>query len=128
MQNERLISFLLRIGIAIAFLYAAVAAFLDPFSWIGFLPIWIEDIIPRSVVLSIFSTFEILLSLWLLSGKVVFRSAVLSSATLGAIILFNIQSLDIVFRDVPILFAALALMAMTTGSPARGGQAPSSEG
>lgn len=112
MQNERLISFLLRIGIAIAFLYASIAAFLDSFSWIGFLPPWIDTIVPRGVVLSIFSTYEILLSLWLLSGRAVVRSSALSAATLCGIILFNIQSFDIVFRDVPILFSALALVAL----------------
>lgn len=120
MKNERLISFLLRIGIAIAFLYAAIAAFLDPFSWIGFLPAWIDSIIPRGALLSLFSLYEILLALWLLSGKMSFHAAMVSSATMGAIIVFNISSLDILFRDVPILFAALALMAMTydkTGFP-----------
>lgn len=112
MKNERLISFLLRAGIAIAFLYAAIAAFLDPFSWVGFMPSWIDAIVPRSILLSLFSTYEIVLALWLLSGKQIFRAATLSSATLFFIILFNISSLDILFRDVPILFAALALIVM----------------
>lgn len=113
MKNEQLISFLLRIGIAIAFLYAAIAAFLDPFSWIGFLPTWIDGIIPRGVLLSLFSLYEILLALWLLSGKIPFRAAMVSSVTMTSIIVFNINSLDILFRDIPILFSALALMALT---------------
>ncbi len=120
MHNERLISFLLRSGLAIAFVYAAIAAFLDPFSWVGFLPTWIDAVIPRTVMLSVFSTYEIVLALWLLSGRYAFRASACSAATLFCIILFNIGSLDILFRDVPILFAALALIAMTnekTGFP-----------
>ena len=123
MKNERLISFLLRIGIAIAFLYAAIAAFLEPSSWVGFLPAWIDGIVPRGTLLSIFSIYEILLALWLLTGKMPFRAAAVSSATMFAIIVFNIGSLDILFRDVPILFAALALMTLTykaSGSQALG--------
>lgn len=112
MQNERLISFLLRVGIANAFLYAAIAAFLDPFSWVGFMPSWIDAVIPRSILLSLFSTYEIVLALWLLSGKQIFRAATLSSVTLFFIILFNISSLDILFRDVPIFFAGLALITL----------------
>lgn len=120
MHNERLISFLIRAGIATAFLYAAIAAFLEPFSWVGFLPTWIEAIIPRTAVLSLFSTYEVALALWLLSGKHAFRASACAAATLFCIIIFNIGSLDILFRDVPILFAALAMMAMTykkTGFP-----------
>ena len=112
MKYERLISFLLRAGIAIAFLYAAISSFLDPFAWIGFMPAWIERVVPRAALLSLFSAYEIILALWLLSGKQAYRAAALSSATLFAIIIFNVASLDILFRDVPILFAALALMAL----------------
>lgn len=112
MNNERLISFLLRAGIAIAFLYAAIAAFLDPFSWIGFMPSWIDVVVPRSILLSLFSAYEIVLSFWLLSGKHIVRGVLVAAATLFFIIIFNITLLDIVFRDIPILFAALALMAL----------------
>lgn len=113
MHNERLISFLLRAGIATAFLYATIAALLDPFSWVGFLPTWIEAVVPRTAVLSLFSIYEGVLAFWLLSGKRAFQASACASATLFCIIIFNIGSLDILFRDVPILFAALAMMAMT---------------
>ncbi|MBI4253380.1 hypothetical protein HY623_04380 [Candidatus Uhrbacteria bacterium] len=116
MKNERLISFLLRAGIAVAFLYAAIAAFLDPFSWVGFMPAWIDAIVPRNMLLMIFSVYETGLALWLLSGRAAYYSAAFSSATLFFIILFNISSFDILFRDVPILFAALAMVAMTARS------------
>lgn len=116
MKYERLISFLLRAGIAIAFLYAAIAAFLDPFAWIGFLPSWLDGMATRKLFLLLFSSYEIVLALWLLSGKQALRAATFSSATLFLIILFNVASLDILFRDVPILFAALALMALTKNS------------
>lgn len=106
MQQTKLASFLLRVGLASVFLYAAVAALLDPVAWIGFLPAWMPI---KSTVLFLFSSYEILLALWLLSNKKVMYAAGLSALTLLAIITQNILALDLVFRDVAILFAALAL-------------------
>ena len=109
MSQFRLASFLLRVGLASVFLYAAVAAFLDPAAWIGFLPSWIRSVMPMGTVLFLFSSYEVLLALWLLSNKKVIYAAGLSALTLLAIIAQNILALDLVFRDVAILFAALAL-------------------
>ena len=109
-NRSKIVAFCLRLGIAIPFLYAALAAFLDPNSWIGFLPPWIGFILPATVALNLFSVYEIALSLWLLSGKKALYSAILSAVTLGAITLFNVGALDIVFRDVGLLLAAVALI------------------
>jgi len=107
-----LTSFLLRSGIAIAFFYAALASFLDPLSWISFIPSWVRDIAPAKMLLTIFSIFEIILGIWLLSGKKIYASSIIASITLFGIIILNIANMDIVFRDVPILFASLALAVM----------------
>ena len=109
MPNQKLASFLLRIGLAIVFLYAATASFLDPQSWVGFLPAWMRLIVPGTILLPIFSIYEIALSLWLLSGWRGFESGLLAAATLLAITVANIGAFDIVFRDVAVFFAAIAL-------------------
>lgn len=108
-----LVSFLLRIGLASVFLYAAVAAFIEPDAWIGYLPIFLRHMFPANLLLAGFSAYQILLSFWLLSGKKALYAALLSALTLVGIIIANIGALDIVFRDFAILFAALALAALS---------------
>ncbi len=60
----------------------------------------------------IFSIYEIVLGLWLLTDKKTFHAASLAALTMTMIIIFNLSALDLVFRDVAILFAALALAAL----------------
>lgn len=102
--------FLLRVGLALVFLYAAVAAALDPFSWIGFLPQWLRRIFPAGFLLAGFSVYQSLLGFWLISRFKIFYAAIFASATIFAIVVFNLGALDIVFRDIAILFMALALV------------------
>jgi|SRR3989344_3319561 len=110
MENKSLVSFFLRLALASVFLYAAIASFLTPNNWIGFLPQWLKNIIPGTTLLFIFSIYEILLSLWLLSGKKIIYSSILSAITLLLIIVTNIAQLDILFRDIAIFFSAIALI------------------
>ena len=117
MQNKKLASVFLRIGLAAMLLYASVAATLDPFSWIGFFPPWLRDVIPDRILLGGHSFFEALLALWLLSGWKTSLAALFSALSLAAIVVFNIGVLDITFRDVGLLFAALALYALERREP-----------
>lgn len=102
-------SFFLRIGLAIVFLYAGIAAFLSPDSWVGFVPGFVSNVINSYYFLHIHSIFNVLLALWLISNKKTFYASIMSSCALIAIIVFNYTALDIVFRDISILFAAIAL-------------------
>jgi len=113
MKKELLISFLLRVGLALVFLYAATASFLEPDSWIGFLPGFMRDIMPAKILLSLFSIYEIVLAFWLLSGKKTFYAAILAAATMFAITVTSLGALDIVFRDVAIFFMATALAVLS---------------
>ena len=108
-DKDALVSFILRAGLAVVFFYAAVAAFLDPTSWIGFIPPWLRKIIPTGTFLVMHSIYQLILGFWLLSNKKTFYAAVLSAFTILAIISFNIGALDIVFRDITILLSAVAL-------------------
>jgi len=113
-QNKNiLISFLLRSGLAIAFFYAGISSFLNPTNWIGFVPNFVNLIIPKEIFLIIFSTYQILLGIGLLSDYKTFALSILSSATLFLILFGNILNLDILFRDVAILFMALALISLS---------------
>ena len=110
MNNDRLASFFIRLGIAFAFVYAAISAFITPENWIGFMPSWISAIpVDQFLILQIFSGVEILLGLWLITGKKLFYSAIVSAVFLAGITIVNIGALDIVFRDITIFLAAIAL-------------------
>ena len=112
---SKLISFFLRIGIAIPFLYAAIASFINPTSWVGFFPQWLRSIFPENMLLMGFSVYEISLSLWLLSAKKLKYSAALAALTFFAITITNLGDLDIVFRDIGLLFAAVSLVVLASG-------------
>ncbi len=112
-RKELLISFLLRSGLAIAFFYAGISSFLNPTNWIGFVPNFIGAIIPKEVFLIIFSVYELLLGIGLLFDYKTFALSILSSVTLFLILFGNIMNLEILFRDIAILFMALALVALS---------------
>ena len=99
----------LRVGLALVFLYPAIAAFLEPQNWIGFLPAFIAT----NEALFAFGVFEIILALWLLSGFRVGIAALISGALVLGIVLTNFGALDIIFRDIPIIFASAALYVLS---------------
>lgn len=109
MNKEKIVTWILRIGIALTFLYPAVASFLYPVDWVGYFPIWLRNIIPEQILLFGFFLFELFLAIWVLSSWKTFYASILSALTILAIMLLNIGLFDIVFRDVPIFFAAIAL-------------------
>ena len=112
-KKEFLVSLLLRSGLSIVFLYAAFSSFLNPLNWIGFVPEFIKFLIPKETFLIIFSIYEIILGIGLLSSYKTFQLSILSSATLFFILFGNINALDILFRDIAIFFMALALVALS---------------
>ena len=108
-NKEVLVSFFLRSGIAIVFIYAAISAFLNPLAWAGYVPSFVQSIIPVNIFLHMHSIGNIIIGLWLLSGRKTFYASIVSSLALFFIVIFNITSLDIIFRDIAILFASIAL-------------------
>jgi len=99
-------SLLLRIGLAFVFFYAGIASFTESAGWIGFLPPFLQYF----SVLYAFAVVEIVLGLWLLIGKWARVAAVIAALMLAGIIVFNFSSMDVIFRDVGLFFAALALV------------------
>lgn len=104
------VELLLKVGLAVVFLYAAVAAFFDPGSWIGYFPSFLREILPGHLVLNLFSIYEISLALWLIWGRWLFWSGLLSALSLLGIVVFNLSQMDVIFRDLGLIFMALALM------------------
>lgn len=109
MSTQKTALVLLRFGIAFTFFYAAVFSFLNPNDWIGFFPLFLRNILPAGLILAGFGFYELVLGFWLLLGKYIFSAGLISAATFLGIIVFNIGAFDIIFRDVGLFFAALAL-------------------
>jgi len=109
LQNLKAVNILLRLSIASVFLYAAVAATLQPQNWIWYFPQFVRDAVPQQLLLGGFAAYQVFLSLWILSGKKTFYAASLASLTFLGIIAANINVLDVLFRDFAIFFASLAL-------------------
>lgn len=112
LQNKALPLWLLRIGLATMFLYAAISSFLQPNEWIGYLPSFVSSLFDGEVVLKLFSVLEIALAAWLLSGVYTRYAALLAAAMLLGITVSNFSLLAISFRDIGLAFAALALAAL----------------
>ncbi len=104
---------LLRLSIASVFVYAAIASFITPENWIGYFPQFLQHAIPQQILLTGFSLYEILLAVWLLSGKKTFYAAILAACTLFGIIVANVVEIDILFRDFAIILAAFSLAVFT---------------
>ena len=104
---------LLRIGAALAFLYPPLSAlFGDPYTWFGYFPPFVQGYLPALVLLHAFGVVEIIIGLWILSGYKVFVPALLATAMLLGIVLFNFSQLDVLFRDITIACLTLALALM----------------
>ncbi len=99
----------LRAGVAFAFLYPAINALSNPYSWIGYFPAFTRGYVPDAVLLHAFGAVEIVIALWILSGKRVFWPSLAATIMLVAIVAFNMNNFEVVFRDLAIAAASLAL-------------------
>lgn len=113
---DRRVDWILRIGLAFAFLFPALDAIVDPYSWLGYFPNFVLQLshdanIPDLVLLHSFGTLEVAIALWLLSGWRLFWPSCLALCMLLAIVLLDSPGgqLEVLFRDVSIASIALAL-------------------
>lgn len=101
---------ILRWGLAFVFFYAAIASLLRPQEWMGYFPRFLFGFLPPKAILSAFSFYEIVLAALLFSGKKLVWATALAIATFTGIIVFNLEFLDVTFRDVGLIMAGLALL------------------
>ena len=110
-KRDHLTYVLLRVGVAFAFIYPAVSAWFSPFAWIGYFPGFMLDLAGTHDILLLhaFGVFEIVLGLWILSGKKIFIPSVIATLLLFAIVAVHWRQMDVVFRDLPIALMSFAL-------------------
>ena len=113
MSLERAAHWCLRIGVAFAFLYPPINAVLDPNAWIGYFPSFMRGIVPDEILLHAFGIVEVVVALWILSGKKIFIPSVLAALMLFGIVFFNYSEMQVVFRDISIAAMAVALALMS---------------
>lgn len=103
---------LLRIGVSFAFIYPAVSAWFNPYSWVGYFPGFLDTAVaPHQIeMLHLFGLVEIATAVWILFGRRIFVPAFGATVLLFLIIIFNLNQMDVLFRDIPILLMAVALL------------------
>ncbi len=109
-MDKKKIEYALRLGLAFAFIYPAISAFIEPNNWIGFIPIFIRNLVSAEIFLMVYSIAELIIGVGILLSKNPFYYAVSGAFVLGAIVILNIGSFDLVFRDVSIIGMAVALV------------------
>ncbi|MEJ0053902.1 MAG: DoxX family membrane protein [bacterium] len=110
MDRERAAHLILRLGVAFSFLYPPFAAIGDPFSWIGYFPQFVQALpVDTTLLLHAFGAAEVVIALWLISGWKVRYPAILAALMLLAIVAFNLNQFEVLFRDLSIAAAALAI-------------------
>lgn len=112
LQRQQVPQLLLRVGLAVVFIYAAVGSLMHPALWVGYLPSFIEKMSDAMNLLKLFAVFEVALALWILSGKFVKYAALVATVMFVGIVLAQPGNLIITFRDIGLAFMALALAFM----------------
>jgi len=105
----RLQSLLLRIGLAFVFLYASLSAFVDPLRFSGYMPAIMPPAFIERVCLPCFSAYEAVLAACFLAGRRLFLVSILSVLTLVGILVLNPDKFSVLFRNIAIIGAALAV-------------------
>jgi uncharacterized membrane protein YphA (DoxX/SURF4 family) len=102
---------ILRIGLAITFIWIGIMILKDPEGWGAFLEPWARELLPISLTSAMIGAgiFDVLIGLLLLIAPLVWLGALLGSLHL-LIILITSGINEVTVRDVGLLAGTLALM------------------
>ncbi|MFN7088887.1 MAG: hypothetical protein ACK4NX_03700 [Candidatus Paceibacteria bacterium] len=103
---------ILRVGLAITFLWIGVVIFKQPEAWEGYLQPWAAGLLPVPIAQAMIGTafLDIIIGFLLLIDSFVWLAALVGAIHL--IIVLTVSGItDITVRDIAILSAAVALMA-----------------
>jgi len=107
---------LLRIALAFAFFYPAYGFWTAPNDWIGYIPSLVRNIgLSQSVLIMAVAGVHLIIALWILSGWRIFIPSVAAAVFLFSVVYFNRNQLDVLFRDISLALAALALAFSSRG-------------
>ncbi|HRH55271.1 MAG TPA: hypothetical protein PK609_00165 [Candidatus Paceibacterota bacterium] len=102
---------LLRVALALSFIYPALSALVDPYAWIGYFPGFLITAVGghELLLLHAWGVFEVLLAVWVLFGKRVFIPSSIMALALVLVVVANPGQFPILFRDLSIALASGAL-------------------
>jgi uncharacterized membrane protein YphA (DoxX/SURF4 family) len=106
-KNARLA---LQVALAFVFLYAAYSSWTKPDDWTIYVPTFMVGSLSALTVLKLLAAYELVLGLWLLSGRYLKYAALLSLLTLAGIVVLTPSQFLTTFRDVGLALAAVALL------------------
>lgn len=107
-----LAKFLIRGGLAFVFAYAALEMYMHPDVFIKYIPPFMGNLMNLDIFLTLFGVGEAALAIWLLTGWKGTYASLLSLFLLIGIVVFNLEHFHILFRNVAIGSAALALFCL----------------
>ena len=108
-NSEKIAKFLLRVGLAFVFSYAAIKMYFSPNNFLNYIPQFVSSILTLSQFLLILGVYELILTVWLLSGWKVYIAAIIAAVFLASVTILNIDMFYVLFRNVSICLSALAL-------------------
>ena len=101
---------LLRVALSFAFLYPAYGFWTNPSDWLGYIPQFVRNVgLSQDVLLMFIAGVHLVIALWILSGWRIFIPSVAAATFLLSVVYFNSNQLDVLFRDISLALAALAL-------------------
>jgi len=112
MSSFKKVSLLLRIALALTFLYAAVLPYFHILDWISTFPNFITNTLSTTAILSISALFHVIIALWIVSGFRIFIPNILLILTLLISFVWSGFSIDMLMNIIPSLAAAFALSIM----------------
>ncbi|HEX5448249.1 MAG TPA: MauE/DoxX family redox-associated membrane protein [Candidatus Saccharimonadales bacterium] len=110
--DARLARNLLQLGLVIVLAYAAISQLRQPDDWTTYFPDFLARHYSLVTLTKIVAVYELVLAGWILIGRYLRWAALLAALTFAGIIAFNLNQLIITFRDIGLLFMALALASL----------------
>jgi hypothetical protein len=107
--NLKVVSVLLRVGLAAVFAYAAFDALREPDAWVSYVPSFSDKFIAAKTVLAMLSIAQLVLVAALLLNQYIKYAALLCIAFLVGLMVTNPSAFLITFRDIGLAFMAAAL-------------------
>jgi uncharacterized membrane protein YphA (DoxX/SURF4 family) len=102
--------FLLRAGVSFSFLYPPIGILSDPSGWVQYFPVFLQNLpIGLTALMYTYAGLELVLSLWIMSGRYPRSSGTIAAILLLLIVFVNLDDFNVVFRNVSLAFTALAL-------------------
>ncbi len=107
-DTDDLNGWLLRGGLAFVFTYAALSAWIDPDALAGYLPAAVPSSWSTTLA-RVFAAYELVVVIALLTRRYLQAASLVSAATLVVIVVINPTAFGVLFRNVALICAALAL-------------------